>query len=65
VLAVIAHRLINKESLVAAMFTGKKAQHVVPASEVIHSSRTWLAIAIVFALGATLTWIVSHAPPAT
>ena len=65
VLAVIAHRLINEESLVAAMFTGKKAQHVVPASEVIHSSRTWLAIAIVFALGATLTWIVSHAPPAT
>jgi cytochrome b len=65
VLAVIAHRLINKESLVAAMFTGKKAPHVVPAGEVIHSSRTWLAVAIVFALGATLRWIVSHAPPAT
>jgi cytochrome b len=62
VLAVIAHRLFKNESLVAAMFTGKKAHHVVPASEVIHTSRTWLAVLIVFILGVGLTWVVAHAP---
>jgi cytochrome b len=64
ILAVIAHRLFKKESLVTAMFTGKKAHHVVPASEVIHASRTWLAVLIVFILGVGLTWVVAHAPPA-
>jgi cytochrome b len=64
ILAVIAHRLLKKESLVAAMFTGKKAHHVVPASEVIHTSRTWLAVLIVCILGVGLTWVVVHAPPA-
>jgi cytochrome b len=64
VLAVIAHRVFKKESLVAAMFTGKKAHHVVPVSEVIHTSRTWLAVLIVFLLGVGLTWVVAHAPPA-
>jgi cytochrome b len=64
VLAVIAHRLFKKESLVAAMFTGKKAHHIVPASEVINTSRTWLAVLIVFILGVGLTWVVVHAPPA-
>jgi cytochrome b len=64
VLAVIAHRWFKKENLVAAMFTGKKAHHAVPASEVIHASRTWLAVLIVFTLGVGLTWVVVHAPPA-
>jgi cytochrome b len=64
VLAVIAHRVFKKESLVAAMFTGRKAHHVVPASEMIHTSRTWLAVLIVFFLSVGLTWVVAHAPPA-
>ena len=63
VLAVIAHRVFKKESLVAAMFTGKKARHVVPAAEAIHTSRTWLAFVIVFILAVSLTWVVVHAPP--
>jgi cytochrome b len=62
VLAVIAHRLFKKENLVAAMFTGKKAYHSVPASEVIRTSRTWLAVLIVFVLGGALAWVVVHAP---
>jgi cytochrome b len=62
VLAVIAHRLFKKESLVAAMFTDKKVYHVVPASEAIYASRTWLAVRIVFILGVGLTWVVAHAP---
>ena len=64
VLAVIAHRLFNRESLVAAMFTGRKASHVVPASEAIHTSRTWLAVLIVCVLALGLTWVVAHAPAA-
>jgi hypothetical protein len=62
VLAVIAHRLFKKENLVAAMFTGKKAYHAVPASEAIRTSRTWLAVLIVFVLGGALAWVVGHAP---
>jgi len=62
VLAVIAHRLFKKENLVAAMFTGKKAPHAVPASEAIRTSRTWLAVLIVFILGTALAWVVVHAP---
>jgi len=62
VLAVIAHRVFKKESLVVPMFTGKKAYHVVPKSEVIDTSRIWLAILLIFLLGAGLTWLVAHAP---
>jgi cytochrome b len=63
VLAVIAHRVFKKENLVAAMFTGKKAHHIVPAMEAIHTSRVWLALVIVCILVMSLTWIVAHAPP--
>jgi cytochrome b len=64
VLAVIAHRVFKKEDLVAAMFTGKKATHVVPAGEAIHTSRIWLAVLIVLILCGGLSWVVAHAPPA-
>jgi hypothetical protein len=62
VLAVIAHGFFKKENLVTAMFTGKKAHHAVPAAEVIYTSRTWLAVLIVFILGVALAWVVVHAP---
>ncbi len=64
VLAVIAHRVFKKERLVAAMFTGKKPAHIVPETEAIATSRTWLAVSIVIVLMASLMWVVAHAPPA-
>jgi len=64
VLAVVAHAVFKKESLVSAMITGKKAHQVVPASEAIDTSRTWLAVLIVLLLSGGLSWLVAHAPPA-
>jgi cytochrome b len=62
VAAVVYHRVARREPLVRAMFTGRKPAAVVPAGEAIDASRTWLAVLIVVALVAALTWAVRHAP---
>jgi cytochrome b len=62
VVAVIAHQVFKQENLIVAMITGRKPQHCVPEGEIIHSSRTWLAVLLVVALAAVLWLIVAYAP---
>jgi cytochrome b len=62
VLAVLAHRVFKKENLVRAMITGDKPAASVPAEQEIHSSRLWLALALLAVIIAVLTWLVKHAP---
>jgi cytochrome b len=61
VLAVIAHHVFKRENLTLAMITGRKPHHCVPEDEIIHSSRTWLAVLLVVALVGALWWIVAYA----
>jgi hypothetical protein len=66
VLAVIAHRVLAKHDLIAAMFTGRKHARAVPDEDVIYSSRLWLAVLLAGTLAAALAWLVVAAPePAT
>jgi cytochrome b len=64
ILAVIGHRIFKNENLVGAMITGRKPHHAVPASEAIHTSRSWLALLLGLALAAGLAFIITHAPAA-
>jgi cytochrome b len=60
--AVIGYRVLKKEKLIEAMFTGRKA--LVSPDEAIHTSRTYLAIAIGIAISALLIWLIMTAPVA-
>jgi cytochrome b len=62
ILAVIAHHIFKRENLILAMITGRKPHDCVPDGEIIHSSRTWLAVLLVVALAGALWWIVAQAP---
>jgi cytochrome b len=62
VIAVILHRVLKKEDLVNAMFSGRKPAHSVNPSEEIASSRMLLALLIVLAIVGVLSWYVSQAP---
>lgn len=64
VLAVIAHWVFKRENLVVPMITGRKPHHHLSPTDIVHSSRTWVAalLVLVFAIG--LAWIVVHAPVA-
>jgi cytochrome b len=64
VAAVLAYQLLKKEPLIRAMFTGRKPAVAVAAEDVIHSSRLWLAGALLALLIAALAWVVLHAPAA-
>jgi cytochrome b len=61
VVAVLAHWIAKRENLVLAMITGYKP-HGVTQGDGIESSRTWIAVALIFGFAATLAWIVRHAP---
>lgn len=65
VLAVLLHRLLWRESLVLPMFTGRKPAALVPESEAIGGSRTWLALTIVLALAGLLALILLNVPART
>lgn len=66
VLAVLGHRLFAGQDLVGPMFTGRKPANLVPEGEAISSSRSWLAVLLVLALVALISWLVAQAPePAT
>lgn len=62
VAAVLFHRIVKRENLIKAMFTGRKPAAVVPEQQSIRSSRVLLAIGIVVVLVATLAWVVANAP---
>jgi cytochrome b len=62
VLAVIAHHVFKREKLVKAMITGRKPQQSLADSDVISSSRLWLAVLIIIGLSFGLASIVKHAP---
>jgi cytochrome b len=64
VLAVLAHRLLAKHDLIGPMFTGRKHARLVPDSDVIYSSRLWLAVLLLAALACGLAWLVARAPEA-
>lgn len=65
VAAVLAYRLLKKEDLIRAMFTGRKSAEAVAAGDAIHSSRLWLAALLIVLLVAVLAWVVLHAPAAS
>lgn len=64
VAAVLAYQLLKKDKLIRAMFTGRKPAAEVAAEDVIHSSRLWLAAALLASLVAVLALVVLHAPTA-
>jgi cytochrome b len=65
VLAVAWHVLGQRQPLLRAMVTGRKAAQYVPSEQAIAGSRTGLAIAIVAALAAALALAVRAAPEST
>jgi len=65
VAAVAYHAVVQRQSLVRAMITGRKAAVNVPADEAIGGSRTLRAIAIVAVLTVALALAVRAAPEAT
>jgi cytochrome b len=62
VLAVIVHEVFKRERLVKAMITGRKPEQHLTATDVISSSRLWLAVLIVIGLSFGLASIIKHAP---
>ncbi len=64
VLAIVAHRLLTRENLARAMWSGRKPAHAVTSDEVIGSSRLLLALLLLLIVVATLAWLVAHAPAA-
>jgi cytochrome b len=64
VAAALAYRLLKKDDLIRAMFTGHKPAAEVAAEDVIRSSRLWLAAALLLLLVAVLVAVVLHAPTA-
>lgn len=64
VVAVFAHWIFKRENLVGAMITGRKPRAHLQDGDVVHSSRTWVAAAVVILFSVGLAWIVLHAPAA-
>jgi cytochrome b len=62
VLAVVAHRVFAGHDLVGPMFTGRKPAHLLGDHEGIASSRLWLAVVLLAAIAAGLSWLVLRAP---
>jgi cytochrome b len=62
IVAVIMHRVIKKEDLIKAMFSGRKPADRVKPAEEITSSRIALALSVVLAIVGVLYWYVSRAP---
>ena len=62
VLAIVAHRLLTRENLVRAMWTGNKPVEVVASDEAIDSSRLWLALLLLAIVIAVLAAAVLLAP---
>ncbi|MFT3931013.1 MAG: cytochrome b/b6 domain-containing protein [Spongiibacteraceae bacterium] len=60
IVAVIFYRIVKKEKLIEAMFTGRKAE--VAREEGIASSRIYLALAIVIIVSVLLAWLIATAP---
>lgn len=60
--AVLAHRLVAGHDLVGPMFSGRKDAALVAEHEAISSSRLWLAVILLSAVAATISWFVAHAP---
>jgi cytochrome b len=62
VLAVVAHRAFGGHDLITPMFSGRKSAGVVADADTIASSRLWLALLLLSAVGAVLGWFVMQAP---
>ncbi|MBA4285254.1 MAG: cytochrome b [Xanthomonadaceae bacterium] len=62
VLAILAHRLLSRENLVRAMWTGRKPADAVARDEAIGSSRLWRALLLLVIVIATLAAVVLLAP---
>jgi cytochrome b len=62
VLAVFAHRVLARHDLIVPMFTGRKSAVLVPEHEAISSSRLLLALVLLAALIAVVSWLVVAAP---
>jgi cytochrome b len=65
VLAVLAHRLLSREHLVRALWTGRKPADAVPADQAIGSSRLGVALLLLAIVLAALTALVLLAPDAS
>jgi cytochrome b len=62
VIAVIAHRVFAGHDLIGPMFSGRKPAGLVAEHEAISSSRLWLALVLLAALVAILSWLIVQAP---
>jgi cytochrome b len=62
VAAVVGHRILGGHDLVGPMFSGRKHAALVAEDEAISSSRLWLAVLLLAALVATVSWFVVQAP---
>jgi cytochrome b len=62
VAAVLAHRIFKSENLVGPMFSGRKPAHAVGENEAISSSRLWVAVLVLSAVVAAVSWLVLRAP---
>jgi cytochrome b len=64
ILAAIGYRVFNNEKLIEAMFTGRKSLQQTTEDDGIEKSQTVLAIVIMLAFSALLTWLIMRAPVA-
>jgi len=65
VAAVFIYLLVKRENLLWPMFTGRKLNELVPASEEISHSRWPVAIVLLALIVGALVWVVQSAPQAT
>lgn len=63
-LAIGYYRMVKKQNLVSAMFTGLKPATVVPEHEAIDSSQLLKALIVSVASAGFVYWVIVNAPPA-